>query len=407
MYPTIFQWWPQVAHRVAVLHGGRIIENREIGPVLENPAQDYTRTLIDSVHLIPESSGGFSGVRPDKKTSSPPLLMARGIWASYTKKTWLARMSRASQILRGIDLTIESGEVVALVGESGSGKSTLAKVISGLLPPSAGQLFFAGQPLHKAVRGRKLCQLQKIQIVFQTPDTSLNPVRRIEESISQPLELYFNLTGKKKQARVAELLEMVELPPDYATRYPSELSGGEKQRVALARAFGAEPELILCDEVLSALDTVVGKAILRLIKDLQSRLGVACLFISHDLATVSAIADQVVVLHAGQVCEQGPTQAVFQPPFHPYTRLLMASVPQLRPGWLDDVTATRKLTEKTFSTTAPMDQGCAFRTRCPVSIKGVCDKVTPEAKPVSDNHIIYCHGDIQGLKWENRIDGFQ
>jgi peptide/nickel transport system ATP-binding protein len=162
----------------------------------------------------------------------------------------------------------------------------------------------------------------------------------------------------------------------------------------LARAFGAEPDLILCDEVLSALDNLVGKAVLNLIKDLQTRLKVACLFISHDLATVATIADSVVVLYAGRICEAGPTEKIFSPPYHPYTALLMSSVPELRCGWLENVVESRLALKGIQSGAAPMDCGCAFRNRCLIAREGICDVETPAGKYMGEDHVIYCHQDI-------------
>jgi len=194
---------------------------------------------------------------------------------------------------------------------------------------------------------------------------------------------------------VEELLTLVDLPASYADRQPSELSGGEKQRVALARAFGAEPELIICDEVLSSLDTLVATTILELLKDLKERLGVAYLFVSHDLATVATIADRVIVMYAGRICEQGPTREVFSPPHHPYTDLLISSVPELRTDWLTDVLKTREGVSAGRGS-FPVDDGCAFRTRCPMMIEGVCDTQTPPLRALTENtdHGVYCHHNV-------------
>ena len=206
---------------------------------------------------------------------------------------------------------------------------------------------------------------------------------------------YFGMRGDERRARVEELLGLVDLPAHFADRQPSELSGGEKQRVALARAFGAEPELIICDEVLSSLDTLVATTILELLKDLKERLGVAYLFVSHDLATVATIADRVIVMYAGRICEQGPTREVFSPPYHPYTDLLISSVPELRTDWLADVLDTREGVSAGRGS-APMDTGCAFRTRCAFAIDGTCDTRTPPARRLDDarDHVVHCHRDV-------------
>lgn len=392
----------QVADRIVVMHEGRIIEEGRTGEILHNPRKQYTKKLIKAVRLIPDNSKCFNPDTLKRNKSRAVVLEIQDIRASYAKRSWLRPLAEDQHTLHGIDFSINTGEFVALVGESGSGKSTLARVIAGLMPPISGNVIFRGKKLSPGVRERPLDQLRKIQIVFQSPDTTLNPVKRVEEAIGRPLELYFGLKGKLRRDRVKELLNMVELPADYASRYPSELSGGEKQRVALARAFGAEPELILCDEVLSALDTVVGTTILRLLKDLQARLGVACLFISHDLATVATIADRVVVLYAGRVCEEGPTEAVFLPPFHPYTALLISSVPELRCGWLEEVQVSRTIVKNEQRGIVPMGCGCAFRTRCPFNMEGVCELSAPVGKKISGNHLIYCHCEINVLSTVKR-----
>jgi peptide/nickel transport system ATP-binding protein len=186
------------------------------------------------------------------------------------------------------------------------------------------------------VRQRSLAQLRQIQLVVQSPDLALNPAQRIGEILRRPLALYFALGRQESARRIGALLEMVELPASTAERFPHELSGGQRQRVSLARALAAEPSLLLCDEVLSSLDTIVAQGVLALLKDLRRRLGVSYLFISHDLATVAELADRVVVLHQGACCEEGEAAALFAAPTHPYTRRLIDSIPELRPGWLEE-----------------------------------------------------------------------
>jgi peptide/nickel transport system ATP-binding protein len=388
----------QVADRIVVLYDGKVVEESPAARMLDDPKEPYTRQLLEAVRLAPGESGDHHEGLTTKSKDSDPLIELKNIHASYQRKTWLRPVAEDQYIIRGVNFTVKPGEVVALVGESGSGKSTVARVITGLLPAISGEVQFQGTTLPERVRGRQLDQLRRIQMVCQSPDTTLNPQQQIVEAIGRPLELYYDLKGKAKLSRVQELLEMVELPPDFAFRYPPELSGGEKQRVSMARAFGVDPDIIVCDEVLSALDTIVSSAILELLKDLQKRLGVAYLFISHDLATVATIADRVVVLYAGRVCEDGPTEKVFSPPYHPYTALLMSSVPELRCGWLEDVIDTRVAAQGVNSGAALMDCGCAFRLRCPLASGGLCDDVTPPAQILGDDHIIYCQTEIEKLK---------
>jgi peptide/nickel transport system ATP-binding protein len=384
----------QVADQIVVLYGGKTVEIGQTEEMLENPRESYTRDLLEAVRVVPKNLDISNKREKIQQEGKPPVLQLKDIRASYEKQTWFHPVPEERHILRGIDFSVYPGEVVALVGESGSGKSTIAKVIAGLLPQLAGDVIFEETALRPSARKRPLDQMRKIQIVFQSPDTSLNPERHIEYSIGRPLELYFGLKGRKKRERIKELLTMVEIPPHYADRYPSELSGGQKQRVSLARAFGADPDLILCDEVLSALDNLVGMAVLNLIKELQAKLKVACLFISHDLATVATIADNVVVLYAGRICEAGPTEKVFSPPYHPYTALLMSSVPELRCGWLENVVESRLALKGIQTGAAPMDCGCAFRNRCLIAKEDICDLETPAGKYMGEDHVIYCHQDI-------------
>jgi peptide/nickel transport system ATP-binding protein len=190
---------------------------------------------------------------------------------------------------------------------------------------------------------------------------------------------------------------MVGLPADYAGRYPAELSGGQRQRVAIARAFAARPDIVLCDEILSSLDTIVAAQVLELMRELRAKHDVAYLFISHDLATVASLADRVVVLYAGRVCESGPTAAVFGAPAHPYTRLLLASVPELRQGWLEAVVAGRPPTQAQTGTAVPRDAGCPFRTRCVLAIPGRCDQIPPPLRRTAAGQVVHCHRELAEL----------
>jgi len=224
---------------------------------------------------------------------------------------------------------------VAVVVESGSGKSTTARVITGLLPPSKGEVLFKGEPFPPDYRNRTKDQLRQCQMIYQMADTALNPKVRISEIIGRPAAFYSGLKGAALKNRIDELLDLIELEPaQYYNRYPAELSGGQKQRIGIARALAAEPTFIVCDEVTSALDQLVAEGILRLLDRLQNELNLAYMFITHDLATVRSIADEVVVMQHGKVVEQGPKDEMFTPPHHPYTDLLLSSVPEMDPDWL-------------------------------------------------------------------------
>jgi peptide/nickel transport system ATP-binding protein len=241
-------------------------------------------------------------------------------------------------ILKDISFDIYRGRTVAVVGESGSGKSTAARAITGLLVPTEGQVLFEGEALPPDYRRRSRDQLRQAQMIYQMADTALNPKLRIRELIGRPAQMYLGLKGQQLDERVRELLNLIELEPDqFIDRLPSELSGGQKQRIGIARALAAEPKFIICDEVTSALDQIVAEGILQLLDRLQGEFDLAYMFITHDIATVRAIADDVVVMKEGRVIEHGPKAEIFQPPHDPYTELLLSSVPEMDPDWLTDL----------------------------------------------------------------------
>jgi len=242
----------------------------------------------------------------------------------------------------GVSFQLEKGETLGIVGESGSGKSTTARCITGLLPPTKGKILFRGQELPRSYKDRSKDQLRQAQMIYQMADTALNPKVKISEIIGRPARFYSGLHGTALKNRVDALLDMIELEPSkYYNRYPPELSGGQKQRIGIARALAAEPAFIICDEVTSALDQLVAEGILKLLDRLQKELNLAYMFITHDLATVRSIADEVVVMQKGKVVEQGPKEEMFQPPHHPYTDLLLSSVPEMDPNWLSTLLEER------------------------------------------------------------------
>ena len=314
----------QVADRIMVLRHGDLVEEGRTSSLLASPRRNYTRALL-SVR-----KGG--GERVDHPERGQRLLEVSDVTASYVD---------GIPVLRQVSLDVSRSKTVALVGESGSGKSTLARVITGLLPPEAGRILFDGQDIRSRFFERSKEMLRRLQMIYQMPDVALNPRQKVQEILGRPLEFYFSMRGAKKQDRVRELLEQIELPYHYASRYPSELSGGEKQRIAIARALAARPDLIICDEVTSALDQLVAAEILKLLQRLQNELGVSYLFITHDLATVKVISDEIVVMLEGRVVEHGATSDILEPPHHEYTEMLLASVPEMNPDWLDTLLATR------------------------------------------------------------------
>ena len=376
----------QIADRIAVLNHGEIRETGPTDQILGAPSDPYTQSLMAAARPgarhARESDPGATV--PDR---APPLLSIEGLVAGYGRKDehGLPR----SVVLQDISLTLQRGATLGVIGESGSGKSTLARVIAGLLPPALGTIRFDGMLLGGSLEQRTREQLRRIQIVFQNADTVLNPAHTVERIVGRPLTFYHGLRGRQRDARVARLLDRVRLPATLATRRCGELSGGQKQRINLARALAAEPDLILCDEVTSALDTVVGAAILDLMVELRRELKVSYLFISHDLSTVRSLCDDVIVLYAGRKVESASRQGLATTPLHPYTDLLISSIPELRRGWLEQVGPAASLPRVGATSHSP--QLCSFLQRCPVRIDGKCNVVPPTRIVVRNGKEILCH----------------
>ncbi len=315
----------QMADRFMVLRYGDLIEEGNAREMLSNPKEEYTQQLLN---VRAQREG-----RTDHDDENIQLKI-ENITARYP--------GTGMDVLTNINVDVVKGKTVAIVGESGSGKSTLARVITGLLPPSQGSVKFHGRELTSALKTRPKKDLKSIQMIYQMADVAMNPRHKIKEIIGRPLEFYLGIKGKQRDEAVLELLRKIEIPEDFAERYPAQLSGGEKQRICIARALAAEPELIICDEVTSALDQLVAEGILDLLLNLQKELDVSYLFITHDLATVKAIADEIVVMYQGGVVEQGNKAEILAPPYAPYTELLLSSVPEMDPDWLDDLVDRRK-----------------------------------------------------------------
>lgn len=314
----------QVSDEILVLRNGNMIEHGTVKQIIETPKEDYTKALV-SVHIIKHE---------EKVPSDHPVLKVDNITASY---------GGSVEVLTDVSVEIHPGQTLAVVGESGSGKSTLARVITGLLPPSKGNITFNDAELPKSLPKRSLDELRELQMIYQMADVAMNPRQTVGTIIGRPLTLYFGIRGEQKRKRIVELLDQIEMGETYIDRYPAELSGGQKQRVCIARCLAAKPKLIICDEVTSALDPLVADGILKLLLDLQKVEDVAYLFITHDLATVKAIADSIAVMYQGRVVRYGPKSQVLAPPFDDYTDLLLSSVPELKLGWLENVIAHRKM----------------------------------------------------------------
>ncbi len=308
----------QLADRIMVLRYGELVEESATREMLANPKQQYTRNLL--------AVRTFTKNIEEQDKEDVPLIEVENLDASYAADI---------KVLKNINLSVERCRTVAIVGESGSGKSTLARAITGLLPPSTGTVRYLGKELPRSYKDRTKDQLRQLQMIYQMPDVALNPRQKLRDVIGRPLGFYFGLNGAARERRVKELLEMIELPTNYIDRYTPELSGGQKQRVCIARALAAEPVVIICDEVTSALDQLVAEEILKLLDRLQKELKMTYLFITHDLATVKAIADEIVVMLQGAIIEHGLKEDVLAPPHHDYTELLLSSVPEMDPDWLD------------------------------------------------------------------------
>lgn len=315
----------QVSDDIMVLRYGDMVEYGPTDQIINAPQEEYTRELVS-----------VRSIRHEEKAPTPEAVL--------TVETVTARYAGTDfDVLKDISIELHPGQTLAVVGESGSGKSTLARVITGLLPPSQGTIRFDGREVSAALSGRSRDDLRELQMIYQMADVAMNPRQTVGTIIGRPLEFYFGLRGKARRDRIIELLEKIELGAEFIDRYPAELSGGQKQRVCIARALAAKPRLIICDEVTSALDPLVADGILKLLLALQKHEGVAYLFITHDLATVRAIADSIAVMYRGEVVRYGSKTEVLSPPFDNYTDLLLSSVPEMKLGWLEEVIAHRKM----------------------------------------------------------------
>ncbi|KVT86579.1 ABC transporter [Burkholderia ubonensis] len=326
----------QIADRVLVLRDGEIQEEGALEQIIDAPAHPYTRSLMAAA----EPTCRLTEHDAEEACKQPALLEISDLIAGYGERDRSGMPS--VRVLDGIDLTLRRGTTLGVIGESGSGKSTLAYVIAGLIAPVKGEIRFGGKPLPGKFTKRDSDLHRRIQLVFQNADKVLNPAHDVGTILARPLKLFNRCAPNEVHTRVAHLLDLVKLPASIARRRPAELSGGQKQRVNLARALAAGPELIICDEVTSALDTVVGAAILDLLVELRHELDMSYLFISHDLSTVRAICDDIVVLFKGQKVDACDRGALFSQPRHPYTSLLIDSVPEMRVNWLEETALRAK-----------------------------------------------------------------
>ena len=348
----------------------------------------FKSDMIADMPALHPKAGQRNSARSDADSAALGL---ESLAISYEKKDWLSSLLTLGAkpqpaTVDAINIRIQRGETLGLVGESGSGKSTILKAIAGLISPKEGVLTLHDDIiLTPRVEDRPAPTLRQIQLIFQNPDDSLNPRHTVAQILAQPLRLYYSLSGSALHDASVDLLERVRLGAHYLDRLPSQLSGGEKQRVAIARAFAAEPEIVLCDEVTSALDVSVQAAVLDLLDELKTQQGTTYIFVSHDLAVVKAISDRVAVLYQGRLCEIGPADAVYEAPFHPYTDVLLGAVlepdPDIAPNLsADDVVEL-----------SPPAQGCCFQRRCPRKLGDICDHETPPVRELANGHVIRCH----------------
>ena len=314
----------QIADRIKVLRHGEEIEEQPTRLLMDSPQQVYTRELLSIRH---------SNNLEQRKDTRKSILNVKNVSAAYGKTEVLTDI--------GIDLKHETS--LAIVGESGSGKSTLARVITGLLPPTQGEVIYQGAPLSSALKDRSQQSLKSIQMIYQLPDVAMNPRQTILDIISRPAFLLGNYSKHEAGERARELLGLVELDQSLGNKFPGQLSGGQKQRVCIARALAVNPDVIICDEITSALDPLVAHGILSLLLDTQEKFGVSYIFITHDIGLVRAIADDVVVMRHGRVVEQASKQDIFKPPYHDYTHLLISSTPDTEAGWLENVISERRI----------------------------------------------------------------
>jgi peptide/nickel transport system ATP-binding protein len=291
------------------------------------------------------------------------------------------------QAVDGVSFELGAQRTLGIVGESGCGKSTIARALAGLAPITDGEVEFAGADFAQPIEQRTRTALQQLQMVFQNPDSSLNPRHTIRQTLQRPLKLFKVVTPAQEESYLIELLQAVNLDESYLDRRPKQLSGGEKQRVAIARAFAGNPQLVLCDEPISSLDVSVQAAVLNLLQRLQQERKVALLFISHDLNVVRYLSDEVAVIYLGRVCEIGPTEAIFAPPYHPYTEALVSAIPEIEPS----AAAQPIRLQGTVPSPAHPPQGCRFHTRCPRKIGALCETQEPPAQMSAGGHTIYCH----------------
>jgi peptide/nickel transport system ATP-binding protein len=337
--------------------------------------------------------------RPTDGAAAPaPLLRLDNVRAYYHPAakllTRLLGRGRPVRAVDGVSLEAAAGQTLSVVGESGCGKSTLARCIAGLVAPTGGRLSFRALDISHVVERRDPTVLREIQMVFQNPDSTLNPTHRVGQAIGRSLQRLGKVPRGEVRAETLRLLREVQLDEGLADRLPRQLSGGQKQRVAIARALAARSRLVICDEPTSALDVSVQAVILKLPLDIQQSRGMTMVFISHDLGVVRYLSDTIAVMYLGQVCEVGQAEEVFAPPYHPYTEALLSAVPVPDPQRGGEGIRL----EGVVPSAANPPSGCRFHTRCPRKVGAICETTPPPVQAASPTHRIACHIPLAELR---------
>jgi peptide/nickel transport system ATP-binding protein len=356
--------------------------------VVVAPDQTVRCRRYDELELrtAPAGPGAWDGSAP---AAGDPLLVVRGLRKEFPVTSGILRRVRGRvKAVDGIDLDVSAGETVGLVGESGSGKSTVARLVLRLVDPSGGTIVVNGRDL-AAAGGRAVRQARaEMQMVFQDPYSSLDPRMTVGRSVGEPLEIHRGLRGARRDREVAGLLQMVGIDPQMAGRFPYEFSGGQRQRIAIGRALALEPKLLVCDEPVSSLDVSTQSQIINLLADLQNRLGLAYLFIAHDLSVVRHISHRIAVMYLGRIVEVGPAEEVYRRPTHPYTEALLSAIPVADP--VVQRQRTRIVLQGEMPSPLDPPSGCRFRTRCRYAME-ICHEVDPAPVETSGGSTAWCH----------------
>jgi len=314
------------------------------------------------------------------------LVEVKNLKKYFLRKSFFSIKSDVVRAVDDISFYIKKGETFGLIGESGCGKSTTGKLILRLIEPTGGKVYFEGHDIFK-MNNKEIKNLRrKMQIIFQDPFASLNPRMTIEQIIAEPLKIHKLANGTELKRRVLDLMELVGLNPELATRYPHELSGGQRQRVGIARALAVEPIFIVADEPVSSLDVSIRAQILNLMQDLQKNLGLTYLFITHDLSTIKYLSNRIAVMYLGKIVEIGKTEDIFNDPLHPYTKALLSAIPIPDP----EIRRERILLKGEIPSPINPPTSCRFHTRCPVKNK-ICEIKEPKLKEVKNGHLVACH----------------